>query len=326
MSFEKLQKADKLMRQGKSGQAVTIIKEVIKVEPDMAYAHYLLGVARLKCCRFFLAHEALLKADQLDPNNPSNLRSLGYVKIMLGKIEEGRNDLRRSINLDLTNVQSYTDLAMSYFDHLDFKEGFNWLDRAVALNPKDKFISYSLKQAKKLNEEFEAMPQKQKAKMLKEKNDLEAQRVFRLQLLAKYTERKGLTRDEAEEIQKEASFNGLSAAIMKDAKNEYLNYDGKNTAQRVDQIERRRKEIENDMVRMLKERKSDLTVEQIKEIIYNEKDDKEFTKLISFFDTGGGIDEVEEILDVLNDAWNYFPHKCLGGLCPMEKISEANHS
>jgi len=30
-------------------------------------------------------------------------------------------------------------------------------------------------------------------------------------------------------------------------------------------------------------------------------------------------------LQVINNAWNYFPHKCLDGLCPMEKILESQN-
>jgi len=40
------------------------------------------------------------------------------------------------------------------------------------------------------------------------------------------------------------------------------------------------------------------------------------------FDNGQGMPELSNILETLNDAWNYFPHKILGGLSPAEKLLE----
>jgi len=86
------------------------------------------------------------------------------------------------------------------------------------------------------------------------------------------------------------------------------------------QILERRKEIEQDLLDFLKETKSDFGLDDIKGIIYNEDGQDDLTKVIAMFDTGQGLIELENILETINDAWNYFPHKCLSGLCPMEKI------
>ena len=32
--------------------------------------------------------------------------------------------------------------------------------------------------------------------------------------------------------------------------------------------------------------------------------------------------ELENVLDLVTDAWNYFPHKTLGGISPSEKMTE----
>lgn len=85
-------------------------------------------------------------------------------------------------------------------------------------------------------------------------------------------------------------------------------------------IQKKRKEIEEEFSEMLKEIKSPFSLEHIKEIIYHEEDQDDLMKIISMFDEGQGAGELENILDLTNDAWNYFPHKCLGGLCPMEMI------
>jgi hypothetical protein len=39
------------------------------------------------------------------------------------------------------------------------------------------------------------------------------------------------------------------------------------------------------------------------------------------FDTGyKNAPEIHNVLEVINDAWNHFPHKSLNGLCPVEMI------
>ena len=40
------------------------------------------------------------------------------------------------------------------------------------------------------------------------------------------------------------------------------------------------------------------------------------------FDRGGDMTELKNILELASDAWNYFPHKALGGISPAEKLLE----
>ena len=84
----------------------------------------------------------------------------------------------------------------------------------------------------------------------------------------------------------------------------------------------KRKEIENELLTMLKETRSDFGLEDIKEIIYNEDGQDSLTDIIAMFDAGQDVVELENVLEIVNDAWNYFPHKILGGLSPEEKLLE----
>ncbi|MCR4277430.1 MAG: hypothetical protein NUV85_00220 [Candidatus Berkelbacteria bacterium] len=88
------------------------------------------------------------------------------------------------------------------------------------------------------------------------------------------------------------------------------------------QILIKRKEIEQDIARLLEVTKSDFGLEFIKTIIFDENGHDDLTGAISIFDTGIGQSELENILETLTDAWNYFPHRSLGGLSPAEKILE----
>jgi len=89
-----------------------------------------------------------------------------------------------------------------------------------------------------------------------------------------------------------------------------------------EQILQKRKEIEEELLEMLKETKSDFGSGAIKEIIYNEDGQDSLTDIIAMFDTGQGAAELQNVLELVNDAWNYFPHKIIGGLSPAEKLLE----
>ena len=69
-----------------------------------------------------------------------------------------------------------------------------------------------------------------------------------------------------------------------------------------------------------------LTLDMIKDLIWREDGDKAFSeftkKVISYFKNIKGINELNNIMQAFSDAWNYFPHKSLGGLSPTEKILE----
>lgn len=98
------------------------------------------------------------------------------------------------------------------------------------------------------------------------------------------------------------------------------------------QILERRKEIEQELVDMLKETdppsprlrrgKEQFILQDVRDAIYNEKDNDDMMKVMAMFDCGGDASELSNILELVTDAWNYFPHKVLGGISPAEKLLE----
>ena len=88
----------------------------------------------------------------------------------------------------------------------------------------------------------------------------------------------------------------------------------------LEQILERRKEIEQELVDMLKETESDFTLDHVRDAIYNEEDNDDMMKVVAMFDCGGDASEMNNVLELVTDAWNYFPHKVLGGISPAEMI------
>ena len=90
----------------------------------------------------------------------------------------------------------------------------------------------------------------------------------------------------------------------------------------MEQILAKRREIEQELLEMLKQTKSDFTLNHIKQIIYDEDGQDSLTDIIAMFERGGDASELSNILELVNDAWNYFPHGILGGVSPAEKLLE----
>ncbi len=89
-------------------------------------------------------------------------------------------------------------------------------------------------------------------------------------------------------------------------------------------------QIENKIEGLIKELnlESEISLEDIKEIILNEKDgNKEFNYLVSVFVSKIlDIKRANEVAQIVSDAWNTFPHKSLGGLSPQKIIKKSKNS
>ncbi len=108
----------------------------------------------------------------------------------------------------------------------------------------------------------------------------------------------------------------------------------KASLQRGRQILERRKEIEQEIVDMLKETdptsprlrrgKEQFTLQDVRDAIYDEEDNDDMMKVVAMFDRGGDASELENVLELVTDAWNYFPHKALGGISSAEEAMGAS--
>ncbi|MCK9588150.1 MAG: hypothetical protein M0Q93_02170 [Terrimicrobiaceae bacterium] len=88
------------------------------------------------------------------------------------------------------------------------------------------------------------------------------------------------------------------------------------------QILSEREAIQQDIIDLLAETESDFELEDVLDAIYQEDDNDDMSTILAMFDRGGDVSELSNILETITDAWNYFPHKSLDGLSPMEKALE----
>jgi tetratricopeptide (TPR) repeat protein len=88
-----------LERDGDSGfgEAVPELEAELKVNPDDARTHYMLGYIALKRHDASQAEKELSRAAELDPENPDPLISLGQVYLDAGRTGEAEKTLRRAI-------------------------------------------------------------------------------------------------------------------------------------------------------------------------------------------------------------------------------------
>jgi len=84
----------------------------------------------------------------------------------------------------------------------------------------------------------------------------------------------------------------------------------------------KREQIKKQLAFELKNLKSNVNVEDIKQIIFNEHGRDDLGKLMRIFDRGQDIDEMNRLLQIAMDAWNHFPHQRLDGASPTEKYQE----
>lgn len=89
------------------------------------------------------------------------------------------------------------------------------------------------------------------------------------------------------------------------------------------QILAQRAEIELDLIELLKETGSDFSLQDVKDAIFQEEDTSDMMKVVAMFDRGGDTAELGNIIELVTDAWNYFPHQLLGGLSPEEKATRS---
>jgi hypothetical protein len=87
----------------------------------------------------------------------------------------------------------------------------------------------------------------------------------------------------------------------------------------VSRVLRHRTLTERRLTRLLKQISSAATLEDIKAIIFDEDQEIPFIVYVMQLSELFGDDaDADALIPTIQDAWNYFPHRRLGGSCPAE--------
>jgi len=95
-------------------------KELVKINPKSASAHYRHGVCWFYLNHYFSAKESFLKCIELQPNETEYLNKCGLIYNYIGEPETALKYFQRSETADRKDIKSkvYTSWAMNYIDNI----------------------------------------------------------------------------------------------------------------------------------------------------------------------------------------------------------------
>jgi tetratricopeptide (TPR) repeat protein len=264
-----LDQGDQFLKEGQPIKALQILRKAIKTAPEDLNAHFLLGIALQKCSRLRLAFKEFEWLEKRGVNSELK-RQMGWTKVMMGELEEGRRYLREAINMNLVNGWAYADLGMSYARVFDFDTALDWMERARHLTPDDDYILWNISQTKKFQKEFQKFSEREKQKLKKLKNDPEVQKQIIVQNMFSALQSEESIPEDMEEVKKELELMGLNpkfesfkAPGTKEEKEiiEYMKYHHK-----VEDVERK---ISSEELQKLREKLFDknTSLEELKKIL-----------------------------------------------------------
>jgi tetratricopeptide (TPR) repeat protein len=130
-------------RQNRDEVAVAAFRKAAEMDPEMAEAHYRLGLALSALGRdeeadesFQIAVEAYEKLLKEDPKNSEAQYLLGLTYGKLGKYEEAVKALKDSVkNSPEEDDDKYYELGLAHYKLAQYKESMTALNKALEINP-----------------------------------------------------------------------------------------------------------------------------------------------------------------------------------------------
>jgi serine/threonine protein kinase/Flp pilus assembly protein TadD len=114
----------------------------LKLGPDIAEAHYALGIYYYHCrLDYERALEQLFFALEKEPKNSYVLEYVAYVKRRQGKLAESLDYLKKALKIDPRSIEIITNMGDSYHLLRDYAEAEHYYKQAISLSP-DYLSSY----------------------------------------------------------------------------------------------------------------------------------------------------------------------------------------
>lgn len=135
-----------LLRQGSPGEALTYFRRALEVLPDLPDLHYNIALAYIQTDNLEQAKEHLEAAIGLAPGFTKALVELGVLHARVNEPVKATELLKRAVASNPQSVLAHWRLA-EYLVDQDWSEARESFDRAMALEPQNPQIPYTLGQA-----------------------------------------------------------------------------------------------------------------------------------------------------------------------------------
>jgi tetratricopeptide (TPR) repeat protein len=120
-----------LMQAGQFAQALQVLEPLVRANPGVARAHWLLGGALLNCGNLAGAERALRTALRIEPANASSLALLGEVLSGQGRLSEAEIVLRQALAIDPRHIPAAINLARWLLVQHRADEALQLIDRSI---------------------------------------------------------------------------------------------------------------------------------------------------------------------------------------------------
>lgn len=145
LSMREYQKAEKALIQA------------LRVNPNSANAHYLIGFAHSALGHWAESIGHLETADQLQANHPEILRCLGWSIFHSGERKQGLVLLERALHLSPKDALILSDLGICYLNDKDFERASQLFHTVLEIEPDNEKVRECLYAVKFFKSEFKKL-------------------------------------------------------------------------------------------------------------------------------------------------------------------------
>jgi len=124
--------------------AAAVLKQVVKISPNNATAHYLLGAAYSDLSCYEDAIKAHKKAIRIDPHDADIHESLGDAYFNLGEYEQAIEAYKNAIRIDPDYTDASENIGNAYYNLEKYEQAIEAYKEAIRIDPNDEDIHESL--------------------------------------------------------------------------------------------------------------------------------------------------------------------------------------
>lgn len=132
---EQIQLAHDLAAAGEPDEALRVASQILNENPDEARALFLASYVFLQAERYGMAYNLLKRAAELVPKREQLWNNLGMCCMKMGRIEEARRHLNRSLQLNKANTAALNNLALIEVNECNPLKAVEIANKSLALDP-----------------------------------------------------------------------------------------------------------------------------------------------------------------------------------------------